>query len=71
MRVRNKGVGEALGQNTVHLMVPDGTKLGRAQSLGSQGIDDMFRVNRPDVDYVKSMTQNGSKLLCGRPGAKC
>jgi filamentous hemagglutinin len=45
-------MGELLGEQTVKQIVPEGTKLGRAAGIGGQGIDDLYQVNRPDVDYV-------------------
>lgn len=40
------------GTHTVRQIVPDGIKIGRTPGLGINGIDDIFRVNRPGVDYV-------------------
>jgi len=46
-------VGEQLfGPNTVRQIVPDGKQLARVQGQGSNGIDELYKVNRPDVDYV-------------------
>lgn len=47
-----RGVGEVFGETTVRQIVPEGEKLARMQGAGETGIDDLFRVNRPDVDYV-------------------
>lgn len=30
----------------------DGQKLSTIQTIGSKGIDDLYKVNEPDVDYV-------------------
>lgn len=32
--------------------MPDGERLARIPGIGETGIDDLYRVNRPDVDYV-------------------
>ena len=45
-------VGELLGENTVKQIIPDGQKLARMPGVGETGIDDLYKVNRPDVDYV-------------------
>jgi len=45
-------LGEVFGEATVRNIVPEGEKLARMQGAGETGIDDLFRVNRPDVDYV-------------------
>ena len=45
-------MGELFGENTVKQIVPDGQKLARMQGTGTNGIDDLYKVNRPDVDYV-------------------
>ncbi|HEF4760092.1 TPA: hypothetical protein SAN82_002525 [Pseudomonas putida] len=45
-------IGEVFGETTVRQIVPDGEKLARMQGTGETGIDDLFKVNRPDVDYV-------------------
>ena len=45
-------IGEVFSEATVRQIVPEGKKLTRMQGAGETGIDDLFRVNRPDVDYV-------------------
>ncbi|MDQ5915224.1 MAG: hypothetical protein QG584_1115, partial [Pseudomonadota bacterium] len=46
-------MGEQLfGPNTIKQIVPDGQQIARMQGPGSTGIDDLYKVNRPDVDYV-------------------
>jgi filamentous hemagglutinin len=48
-----KGVmGDLFGQHTVRQIVPDGQKIARIPAPGETGIDDVFKVNRRDVDYV-------------------
>ncbi|MCY4744779.1 hypothetical protein NYO99_07340 [Pelomonas sp. UHG3] len=62
--------GEFWGESMVRVAVPDGTKLGRTQSMGSTGIDDLYRVNRPGVDFVvieyKFDNQGMAQTLDGR-----
>ncbi|SDL39184.1 hemagglutinin repeat-containing protein [Pseudomonas indica] len=45
-------MGELFGENTVKQIIPDGEKLARMPGIGETGIDDLYKVNRPDVDYV-------------------
>jgi hypothetical protein len=45
-------LGELFGGDTVQRIVPDGEKIARTPGVGETGIDDIYRVNRPDVDYV-------------------
>ncbi|HHV49774.1 MAG TPA: hypothetical protein GXX56_12590, partial [Rhodocyclaceae bacterium] len=45
-------MGELFGENTVKQIVPDGQKLARMPGVGETGIDDLYKVSRPDVDYV-------------------
>lgn len=45
-------MGELFGEASVKKALPDGKKLARVQGNGSTGIDDLYRTNRPDVDYV-------------------
>jgi filamentous hemagglutinin len=53
LTTEQKGVvGDVFGQNTVKQIVPDGQKLARIPGVGETGIDDLYKVNRPDVDYV-------------------
>lgn len=48
-----KGVmGDLFGSNTVKQIAPDGQKLARIPGIGETGIDDLYRVSRPDVDYL-------------------
>ncbi|MFC7422151.1 hemagglutinin repeat-containing protein [Iodobacter arcticus] len=56
-------VGELFGPHAVRQIVPDGVKLARLGGQGETGIDDLFQVNRPDVDFVKIEYKfNKSKL---------
>ena len=45
-------MGDLFGQNTINQIVPDGQKLARIPGVGETGIDDLYKVNRKDVDYV-------------------
>jgi filamentous hemagglutinin len=48
-----KGViGDLFGQNTVKQIVPDGQKIARMPGVGETGIDDLYKVSRPDLDYI-------------------
>ncbi|RCS56441.1 hemagglutinin repeat-containing protein [Parvibium lacunae] len=45
-------MGDLFGGNTAKQIVPDGQKIARMPGVGETGIDDLYKVNRPDVDYV-------------------
>lgn len=45
-------IGEMFGENAARNLLPDAQKLARTQGVGTNGIDDLYRVNSPDVDYV-------------------
>ncbi|WP_194945684.1 hypothetical protein [Limnohabitans sp. DM1] len=46
-------IGENLfGPNTVKQIVPDGQQIARLQGQGSNGLDELYKVKHPDVDYV-------------------
>jgi filamentous hemagglutinin len=45
-------MGDLFGADTVKQIVPDGQKISRSQGVGTTGIDDLYKVNRTDVDYV-------------------
>jgi filamentous hemagglutinin len=48
-----KGIlGDLFGSDTVKQIIPDGEKLARIPGVGETGIDDLYKVNRADVDYV-------------------
>ncbi|MBV1789259.1 hemagglutinin repeat-containing protein [Marinobacterium sp. D7] len=48
-----KGIlGDLFGAETVKRIVPEGQKLARVPGVGETGIDDLYKVNRADVDYV-------------------
>ena len=53
LSTEQKGVmGDLFGQNTVKQIVPDGQKIARVPGVGETGIDDLYKVSRPDVDFV-------------------
>ena len=56
-------IGELLGGQAFMGLVPDGSKLGRAAAVGQTGIDDVFKVNRPGVDYVVIEYKFGTSTL--------
>ncbi|WP_428554872.1 hemagglutinin repeat-containing protein [Pseudomonas edaphica] len=48
-----KGVmGDLFGERSVQQIVPEGQKLARVPGVGETGVDDLYKVNRPDVDFV-------------------
>jgi hypothetical protein len=48
-----KGVmGDLFGESMVKQIVPDGKKIARTPGIGETGLDDLYQVSRPDVDYV-------------------
>ncbi len=56
-------LGELLGGQAFMSMVPDGVKLARAAAVGQSGIDDIFKVSRPGVDYVIIEYKFGTSTL--------
>ncbi|ULU27706.1 hemagglutinin repeat protein [Dyella terrae] len=56
-------VAELLGGDSLQQLVPDATKIGRSPGIGQNGIDDLYKVNRPDVDYVVVEYKFGSSAL--------
>lgn len=48
-----KGVmGDLFGERSVRQIVPEGQKLARVPGNGETGVDDLYKVTRPDVDFV-------------------
>lgn len=45
-------MGDLFGGDSVQKIVPDGQKLARVPGNGETGVDDLYKVNRPDVDFV-------------------
>ena len=59
-----KGViGELMGADGVRRLVPDAQRIWRTPGVGQQGIDDLYKVVRPDVDYVFVEYKFGSSKL--------
>jgi large exoprotein involved in heme utilization and adhesion len=56
-------IGELLGGQSFMSIAPDGTKLARAAAVGQTGIDDIFKVSRPGVDYVVIEYKFGTSTL--------
>jgi filamentous hemagglutinin len=56
-------VGELMGANTVENILPDALKIGRTPSIGQTGIDDLYKVNNPGVDYVVVEYKFGTSVL--------
>ncbi|HEX7634689.1 MAG TPA: hypothetical protein VF427_05335, partial [Noviherbaspirillum sp.] len=59
-----KGViGELLGADNVQQLIPDAQRIGRIPGIGQNGIDDLLKVSRTDVDYVIVEYKFGSSAL--------
>ncbi|EIL88415.1 hemagglutinin-related protein, partial [Rhodanobacter fulvus Jip2] len=56
-------VGEVLGGTLADSLVADGQRIGRLPEVGQNGIDDLLKVNRSDVDYVVIEYKFGSSTL--------
>jgi filamentous hemagglutinin len=56
-------IGETMGPEAVARLVPDAQRIGRVPTVGQAGIDDLFRVARPDVDFVIVEYKFGSSTL--------
>lgn len=56
-------IGEVMGAETVQRLVPDAQRVGRVPAVGETGIDDLYRVGRPNVDYVVVEYKFGSSKL--------
>jgi len=72
-REQKSVMGDLLGGRSVQQIVPDGQKLARVPGTGETGIDDLYKVDRPDVDFLvieyKFLSDNrksGSSAL-GKP----
>ncbi|WP_430504635.1 hemagglutinin repeat-containing protein [Ralstonia pseudosolanacearum] len=59
-------VGDMLGGEKVKQLLPDAQKIGRTPGVGEAGIDDLYKVNKPGVDYVVVEYKFGSSKL-GNP----
>ncbi|KPC51078.1 hypothetical protein WG78_15720 [Amantichitinum ursilacus] len=56
-------VGDLMGGQKIQQLLPDATKVGRTPAIGQTGIDDLYKVSRPDVDYVIVEYKYGSSQL--------
>ncbi|GGP25034.1 cell surface protein [Silvimonas amylolytica] len=56
-------VGELLGQEKITQLIPDAEKIGRSPGIGQTGIDDLYKVSKPGVDYVVVEYKFGSSTL--------
>jgi filamentous hemagglutinin len=56
-------IGETMGPEVVQRLVPDATRIGRVPTVGQKGIDDLYKVSRPDADYVVVEYKFGSSPL--------
>lgn len=43
--------------------MPGGEKIGRSPGIGQSGVDDLYKVDKPDVDYVVVEYKFGSSRL--------
>jgi filamentous hemagglutinin len=56
-------VGELLGSATIDNIVPGAEKIGRTQAIGQNGIDDLYKISKPGVDYVVVEYKFGTSKL--------
>ena len=56
-------IGETMGAEAVGRLVPDAQRIGRLPTVGQQGIDDLYKVKRPDVDYLLVEYKFGTSRL--------
>jgi filamentous hemagglutinin len=56
-------VGELLGGATIDTIVPGAEKIGRTPAIGQNGIDDLYKVSKPGVDYVVVEYKFGTSKL--------
>ena len=56
-------VGEIMGEERVKQFLPGGEKIGRSPGIGQSGVDDLYKVDKPDVDYVVVEYKFGSSRL--------
>ena len=53
LTTQQKGIIEKiLGSRTIENLLPDAKKAGRTATVGQSGIDDLYKINKPGVDYV-------------------
>jgi filamentous hemagglutinin len=56
-------IGDTLGSAKVEAIVPGAEKIGRVPTVGQTGIDDLYKVKKPDVDYIVVEYKYGSSKL--------
>lgn len=59
-----KGViGELMGAERIQQIVPGAERIGRTPNVGQTGIDDLYKVQKPGVDYIIVEYKFGSSAL--------
>ncbi|ROM86006.1 adhesin [Pseudomonas brassicacearum] len=56
-------IGDVMGGERIKSLVPGAEKIGRAPDIGQTGIDDLYKVNKPGVDYLIVEYKFGSSAL--------
>ncbi len=56
-------IGDTLGSSKIEALIPGAEKIGRSPSVGQTGVDDLFKVNKPGVDYVVVEYKYGTSTL--------
>ncbi|NIE75374.1 filamentous hemagglutinin N-terminal domain-containing protein [Pantoea sp. Ap-967] len=56
-------VGDLMGGERIQQIVPGAQKIGRAPDIGQTGIDDLYKVSKPDVDFLIVEYKFGSSTL--------
>ena len=56
-------IGELMGTEKIGEVIPGAQKVGRSPGIGQTGIDDLYKVNKPGVDYVVVEYKFGSSVL--------
>ncbi|WP_443115240.1 hemagglutinin repeat-containing protein [Herbaspirillum seropedicae] len=64
LTTQQKGIiGEILGSRTIENLLPDAKKVGRTATVGQTGIDDLYKINKPGVDYIVVEYKFGQSVL--------
>ncbi|WLH14027.1 hypothetical protein PSH58_06735 [Pseudomonas hefeiensis] len=56
-------IGDVMGGERIKSLVPSAEKIGRAPDIGQTGIDDLYKVDKPGVDYLVVEYKFGSSKL--------
>ena len=56
-------IGDVMGGEKIIEMIPGAQKVGRSPGIGQTGIDDLYKVDKPGVDYVVVEYKFGSSVL--------